>query len=169
MVETLAKIGIDLNSVLIYILDVGVLFAVIAYFVTGPVLKMMDHRRNLIKDNLEQAERIKQEFQEEWKHAEKEKKALRQDMEHQMMMLQKDLEEKRKAQEEAMSLKKAKMMEEIRSMVEEEKKSLIRHAETDVLQLIAKVISHIVSNKIPQEIVKESVEEAWKNFSHKKS
>lgn len=169
MVETLGKIGIDLSSVLIYVVDIGVLFGVIAYFVTGPVLNMMDSRRNIIKDNLEQAERIKQEFQKEREHAEKEKKAFRQDMEHQMMMLQKNLEEKRKTQEEALSLKKAKMMEEIRSMMEEEKKSLIQQAEKDVLQLIAKVISHIVSNKIPQEIVKESVEESWKNFSHKKS
>jgi hypothetical protein len=57
------------------------------------------------------------------------------------------------------------MLEEVRVLVEDEKGKILKKAEQQTLDLIAKVVMHIVSNKIPQEVVKESVSEAWKTYN----
>lgn len=163
--EVLAKLGIDFNNVIIYLVNFGILFGVIAYFVTGPVLKMLDKRRDTIRENLEKAEAIKREFMEEKQKADAERETLKAEMAEQLSMMKKELDQRRKEQEEALATKKAKMLEEVRTLVEDEKGKILQKAEQQTLDLIAKVVMHIVSNKIPQEVVKESVSEAWKTYN----
>lgn len=162
--EVLAKLGIDLSSVLIYLVNFGILLAVVAYFITGPILGVIKKRQKMIAENVAEADRIKNEFMEEKRKADQEKEALRAQMEQQMNDLKKELDLRRKAQEEEMELKKAKMLEEVRSLVEEEKQQILNKAEKQTLDLIEKVVLHVVSNKVPQDVVKGSVEEAWKSF-----
>jgi|CXWL01.1.fsa_nt_gi F-type H+-transporting ATPase subunit b len=162
--EALAKLGIDINSILIYLINFGILFAVVAYFITGPVVRMLEKRRKEIEGNLNKAETIKREFVDERKKLEKERDAVRVEMETQLSHMKKELESKRKQQEEAMDLKKAKMMEDMRSVMEEEKGKIMENAEKQTLDLISKVLMHIVSNKIPQEVIQESVRDAWKTY-----
>jgi len=163
--EVLAKLGIDFNNVIIYLVNFGILFGVIAYFVTGPVLKMLEKRRDTIRENLEKAEAIKREFMEEKRKADAEREALKAEMAEQLSMMKKELDQRRKEQEEALAMKKSKMLEEVRTLVEDEKGKILQKAEQQTLDLIAKVVMHIVSNKIPQEVVKESVSEAWKTYN----
>ena len=162
--EALSKLGIDFNSVILYLFNFGILFAVIAYFVTGPILKMLDDRKKTIKDNLEQAERIKNEFMREKVKSEKEKESMRVEMEKELADTKKEMDAKRRKMEEAMDLKKAKMLEEMRTVIEDEKGKIMKKAEQQTLDLIGKVIMHVVSNKIPQDVVKDSVNEAWKIY-----
>lgn len=163
--EALLKLGIDWQSILIYIVNIGILFGVIAYFVTGPILKILDDRRKQIRDNLEAAERIKNEFVAERKKADDDKKALRTELDRELTLLKKDLEEKRRIGEEALNVKKAKMLEEVRTLVEDEKGKILKTAETEALKLIENVILNIVSEKLPRTVVEESVRDAWKQFS----
>lgn len=162
--EALSKLGIDFTSVILYLFNFGILFAVIAYFVTGPIVKLLDERKKTIKDNLEQAEKIKNEFMQEKKRAEGEKESMRITMEKELGAMKKEMDDKRRKMEEAMEIKKAKMLEEMRSVVEEEKGKIMKRAEQQTLDLIGKVIMHVVSNKIPQDVVKDSVNEAWKMY-----
>jgi F0F1-type ATP synthase membrane subunit b/b' len=140
------------------------LFGVIGYFVTGPVLRILDKRRHTIKENLEKAESIKREFVAEQQKAAAEKEALKSEVANQLTHLKKELDIRRKEQEEALALKKAQMLEELRTLVEEEKGKILKKAEQQTLDLIAKVVLHIVSNKIPKEVIQESVSEAWKMY-----
>ena len=162
--EVFSSLGIDWNSVIIYVVNFGVLVAFLAYFFTGPLLKMIDERRDKIKNNLEEAERIKNEFVSEKKKADVEKEALKTEMEQKMGHLKKELDQRRKQQEEQMELKRAKMLEEVRSIVEEEKSLILKKAEAQTLALIEKVVLHVVSHKVPKEVVKSSVDEAWKSY-----
>lgn len=163
--EVLGKLGIDLNSVVLYLINFGILFAVIAYYVTGPVLRMLDERKKMIKNNLEEAEKIKREFMEEKIKADHERELIKADMSSQMDQLKKSLEERRKKQEGELLEKKTKMMEEIRVLVEDEKNKVLKKAEAETLNLITKIVMNIVSNKIPQEVVKESVTDSWKVYN----
>jgi len=162
--EVLGKLGIDFNSVVLYLLNFGILFAVVAYLITGPILRMIDQRTKTIKDNLEEAENIKREFLEEKKRADQEKASLKTEMSSQMAHLKKDLEKQRKDQEEEMNLRKAKMLEEVRTIVEEEKKNILKKAEQQTIDLVSKVVMHIVSQKIPKDVLRESVVDAWKKY-----
>ncbi|MDP3975672.1 MAG: hypothetical protein Q8P95_02030, partial [bacterium] len=89
---------------------------------------------------------------------------LQAEMARQLSLLQSDLDQKRKAQEDALALKKSKMIEEIRALADEEKKNIIKTAEKAVLGTMTKVILHIVSNKVPANVVQESVSDAWKHY-----
>lgn len=163
--EVLAKLGIDINSVIIYLVNFGILLAAVAYFITGPILRVITKRQEEIKQNISEAERIKNEFADEKRKADAEKNALKNDMEQQMSHLKKELDVRRKQQEEEMEAKKAKMLEEVRSIVEQEKSSILQKAEQQTLDLIEKVVLHVVSNNVPQDIVKSSVQDAWKKYS----
>lgn len=163
--DIFTNLGIDWHSVIVYVVNFGILVFVLAYFFTGPLLKIIDERRDHIKKNLEEAERIKNEFMQEKKRADAEKEALRTEMTQEMSDFKKELDKRRKDQEETLELRKAKMLEEVRSIVEEEKQNILRNAEQQTLDLIEKVVLHVVSNKVPDDVIKDSVQEAWKNYS----
>lgn len=163
--EILAKVGINFQSIVIYLVNIGILFGVISYFLTGPLMKVLDQRRKQISDNLEQAALIKEEFSAERKKLEKMNEALKTEMEQKLSHLKKEMDERRIREDEALSQKKSNMLEEIRLFVEEEKKGILKSAEREVLDLMAKVILQIVMNKIPEELVRQSVTEAWKQYS----
>lgn len=162
--EVFSSLGIDWNSVIIYVVNFGLLVAVIAYFFTGPLLKLIDERRDTIQKNLEEAERIKNEFMAEKKKADAEKETLKVEMEQKMSHLKKELDQKRKEEEEKLELRKAKMLEEVRSLVTEEKNNILKQAEKQTIELIEKVVLHVVSNNVPDDVVKSSVQDAWKNY-----
>ncbi len=64
-----------------------------------------------------------------------------------------------------MEAKKAKMLEEVRTIVANEKDSILKKAEQQTLSLIEKVVLHVVSNNVPQDIVKSSVKDAWNKYN----
>jgi len=94
-----------------------------------------------------------------------EKEALKVEMVQEMSKLKKELDLRRKEQEEKLELRKAKMMEEVRSIVAEEKGNILKSAEQQTLDLIEKVVLHVVSNNVPENVVKSSVQEAWKTYN----
>lgn len=162
--EVLGKLGINFNNVIIYLANFAVLAIIVAYFITGPILRIIEKRQKTIRENLEKAETIKREFMDEQKKMQKERELMKMEMESQLGNLKKDLEKKRKEQDETMDLKKAKMMEDMRTVMEEEKGRIMQNAEKQTLDLISKVLMHIVSNKIPQEVIRDSVRDAWKTY-----
>lgn len=163
--DIFSKLGINFHSILVYVVNFGILVALIAYFLTGPILKMIDDRRKKIEDNLNEAENIKAEFVKEKEKQHTEKELLKSEMEKELADLKKDMDEKRRTQEEAIEAKKSRMMEEINKFVDEEKQNIVKNAEKQVLELIEKVVLHVVSNKIPKKDVQESVQEAWSSFN----
>lgn len=163
--EALGKLGINLNNVIIYLANFGVLALVVGYFITGPILRVIEKRRKSIQDNLQKAETIKQEFMDERVKLEKQRDAIKAEMEQQMTHLKKEMDLKRKEQEDSLSLKKAKMLEDMRTLMEDEKSQILKKSEQQTLDLIGKVIMHVVSNKIPADVVKDSVKDAWKMYN----
>ncbi|MDP3975372.1 MAG: F0F1 ATP synthase subunit B, partial [bacterium] len=60
--EAFSRLGIDWNSVILYLINFGILAVVVGYFVTGPILRILDQRRQHIQSAVEEAEKLKQEF-----------------------------------------------------------------------------------------------------------
>jgi len=57
-------IGINLPLLLAFIVNFVILFGLLGVFAYKPILKMLDKRQAIIKDSMEQAERIKQQITE---------------------------------------------------------------------------------------------------------
>ena len=95
---------------------------------------------------------------------EKEKEVIRLEMEDQMNELRKDLEKKRKDAEAEIEAQRNKMIEEVRRAIEEQKKSIKDDVKKDMIEMVQRMVLYIVSNKIPQDIVRSSVNEAWEIY-----
>ncbi len=167
--DALSKLGVDWHSMLVYIVNIGILFGVIAYLVTGPLIKVLDQRRKEIKDNIEKAESIKNEFMQEKLKSEKERQAFKVQMEKQLSDLKAELELRRQEQEKALESKRTKMLSEVKELVEQEKAGILKAAEAQTLALIEKVVLYTVSHGIPQEMIQKSVHHAWDTLADKKS
>ena len=56
------------------------------------------------------------------------------------------------------------IIEEARKQAEETKKSILKEAEQETQKRIEKTILHVLKNKIPEDVVKASVQAAWKDL-----
>lgn len=163
--ENLTRLGLDIWSITIYAANFGLLILIISYFFVTPLLNVMDKRRNTIKGNIKEAEKLKAELKKQKEQMDLEKEHLNQRMEEEMKNLQKSLDLKRKEAEEQIDMKKSKMLDEVKATIDSHKKALQKEVEAQTLELIQKIVLHIVSNKVSKDIVSESVEEAWKTYN----
>ncbi len=162
--ESLARLGIDLWSLLLYAVNFGLVVFLVAKFLTKPMLKMLDERRNTIKKNIEEAEELRQEMAKQREKMEKEKEKMQASLAEELSKSRKEIDEKRKAAEAEIDAKKSKMLEEVKTIIDQEKANIIGSAEKEVLKLMQKVVMHVVSNQVPEDVVKKSVDSAWNQY-----
>lgn len=162
--ESLARLGIDLWSLLLYAVNFGLVILIVAKYLTKPILKVLDERKNQIKKNIEEAEKLREEMARHQEKMEQEKSAMQAKLHEELSKSKKEIEEKRKAVEAEIEAKKSKMLADVKAVIEEEKRTIMANAQADILKLMQKIVLHIVSNKIPADVVSESVTESWKQY-----
>ena len=165
--EALSRLGIDLWSILLYVVNMGVLVWLLAKYLFPKILHFLDERRNQIRQNLEEAEKLKDELSKQNKSMEDEKKLLQSTLQQELTDSRRAMEKKKKEAESEIDDKRSKMMEEIQSAIRDEKNNLIGNTQKDILSMVEKMVNYIVSNQIPVEVVKKSVNEAWGKYSGK--
>jgi len=158
----LAKI-IDVRSMLIYLVKYGLLLGVMAYFVYPKILKIIDERRNQISGNLDEAAKLRKDMAEQITNHSKEKDKLLIEIENDRNNLKKEFTDKKIELIKEMEEEKTKLMEEARIQINTEKRNIIINAEKQILSMIEKVIFKILSHQVPDDVVKKSVQEAWKS------
>jgi len=162
--ESLARLGIDLWSLLLYAVNFGLVVLIVAKYLTKPILKVLDERRDQIRKNVEEAEKLREEMARHQTKMEKEKSEMQAKLHDELRKSKKEIEEMRKTAEAEIEAKKGKMLVDIKAVIEEEKRTIMDHAQADVLKLMQKIVLHIVSNKIPADVISESVTESWKQY-----
>lgn len=162
--ENLSKLGIDLWSLLLYAVNFGLVVLLISKYLTKPILKVLDERKDQIKKNIEEAEKLREEMARHQEKMEQEKVAMQAKLHHELSQSKKEIEEKRKEAEAEIEAKKAKMLADVKAIIDEEKRSIVADAQADILKLMQRIVLHIVSNKIPTDVIKESVTESWNQY-----
>ena len=94
--EGFSKIGIDWWSVLLYLINYGILLVVLAKFVYPRILKAVDARRQLISENINDANSLRAELVKQTELAEKDRKALLKKLEEETALVKKELQQKNK-------------------------------------------------------------------------
>jgi F-type H+-transporting ATPase subunit b len=61
----IGALGIDLGALIAYLVNFGVLLVLLYLFAYKPLLAMLDQRSNRIKESLEEADRVRQDAQEQ--------------------------------------------------------------------------------------------------------
>ncbi len=160
--ENLAKLGIDFGSMLIYLINYGLLLAVLGYFVYPKIIEIIDKRRAEIENNLNESARLREEMNEQADDSKKEKESLLQELKEDKDKMKKELQEKRTELIAKMEEDRGKLLEEARKQIENEKDNIIQKAEQQIVGMIEKVVLKVLSNQVPEDVVKKSVGDAWK-------
>lgn len=162
--ESLAKIGIDLWGMVLYLVNYGLLLGVLAYFFYPKIIKAMDERRHIIKKNIEDTEHLQKVFKMQIENHKKEKEEMQAQIQKQGADLKKEWQEKRSELIQQMESERQKMMEDTKAELGKEKKEIVQSAEAEVLKIMKKVLMEVASQKIPEEVVTQSVAESWNKY-----
>jgi F-type H+-transporting ATPase subunit b len=165
--QGLQSLGIDLASLLIYAVNFGLLVGVTYVFFYKKIVSAMDERRENITSRLEQAEKIKLEFQEKLSEMEAAKKAKEAELNAELDKMKSFIADKKKALVAEMESERAAMLEKTSKEIEERKEKLVSEVEKELLNVVQKIVLEVVENRVPAEAIKSSVDDAWKNYSMK--
>lgn len=163
--EALSKLGIDFTSVGLYLLNIGVLVGLLSWLLVKPLLKFLDERKDLIVGNINEADLLKSEFQKKLEEMRKEKDEATEKIRIQMAQMQESLSMKQASLIAEMEAEREKILSEARAQIREEKDAILKSAEEETLKTMQKVIFYVLQNKVPAEVVKNSVSDAWKEYT----
>lgn len=162
--DIFSSLGVNWSSVLMYLVNFGILFVVVSYFATGPLLKILDKRRKFISETIDEAEKLKSEISKVKEKSQSEKDKMQAELAEERDNLHKEVDEQRKDMTGKIEEKKSHMLSEARSIIGEEKGKLLESVEEEVLDLIEKVVLAVVSDKIPKDVVLTSIQEEWDKY-----
>lgn len=162
--DRLAGLGIDLWSIVVYMANTGVVVAFLTYFLFKPILKFLDQRRKLIADSIEESKNLREEFAKKLEESTAEKKAMEAQLRQEMDNLHKFIESKRVELTKEIETQRVEMMNRAQADIDRRKTTLLKEAEKEVMQLMTKIILDIVQNKVPEQVIQESIHDAWKRY-----
>ena len=165
--DKLLSLGIDPWSMLVYLVNTGVLLVILTYFLYKPILKFIDQRRQQIIDNIEEAKNLQKGFEEKLAQGEAKRKETEETLKEEIDKLKKYTEEKKKKLLTEMEQARSDIMQKAREEIDAKKASLIKDAQNEVVKLMTKIILEIVENKVPENVIQESIESSWKEHSKK--
>lgn len=162
--EGLANLGIDFWGLVLYLVNFGLLALILIKFLYRPLLKVLDERRNNIKENLEEAERLKRDFEEEMNKRKEESEEV---LKHMRL----ELEETRRAAEDQAKevLKQAKqeretLMAETQAHLDRMKADLVSDVETELIEKIEQIVVRVTEERSSDKGLRASVDRAWKEI-----
>lgn len=159
--ENLAKLGIDGWSLVVYLVNFGLIWAVLGFLVFPKIIKIIDARRDQIRDNLETADKLRIELDEHVAKSRAERSKLLTDLTDEREKLVKEIDAQRVKILHDAEEQKEKILSEARSLIKEERKKLVKDVESAVIHLMQKTLISLLANKVPQEVIAESVETSW--------
>ncbi len=160
--ESLSKLGIDLWSILLYMINTGVIMVALFFLLYKPVLKFFDERRKLIADSINEAKNLREEFAHQLKQSQEEKKRSEAELRKELENMHRHIEAKRKELTAEMEEERTRMMQRAHEEIDKKKASIIKDAEKEVMQMMTRIILNIVQHKVPEKIIEESISDAWK-------
>ncbi len=163
--EGLAKLGIDPFSILLYLLNTGLLLVVLTYVLYKPILRYLDERRDQIRSSVEEAQLLKVELDKKSIEAAEASKNAEETLKREMENLRKFTEEKRAELTAEMETARNEMLAKADADITRRNNELMKEAEKATMDLIKKVVLHIVQNKVPEEVVEASIKDSWKQFN----
>ncbi|MBP7056991.1 hypothetical protein KBB08_00700 [Candidatus Gracilibacteria bacterium] len=165
--EGFSKIGIDWWSVLLYLINYGILLVVLAKFVYPRILKAVDARRQLISENINDANSLRAELVKQTELAEKDRKALLKKLEEETALVKKELQQKKKEMLDQIAIDREKLLADARLAISEEKQQLIAEVETKLIQVVQSAVLHIAMTEVSEKTVAASINKSWQQLEKK--
>lgn len=160
----IGKLGIDFYGILIYMVNTGLIIGVLTYLLYKPVLRVLDKRKKHISDQIGEAELIKSEFEKKLKEMQLAKEEAAAELQAKLDEMNRYVNETRRKLTEEMETEREAMLKKAATEIDARKESLIKEVEGELLKLISKIVLHIVHNRVPENVIEESVKDAWKTY-----
>lgn len=163
--DALGNLGIDGFSVLLYLVNFGILLLLLQRFAYRPLLKMLETRREQIKTDVQKAQTLREGLEIERADEEQARATRLAQLDQQISSA------KKMAREEAKKLlidadeQRDAILAQASSQVEEAIAGTIQEAEEEILTRIKKVVLQVLEDGVPEEVAKESVKKSWEAVS----
>jgi len=158
------KLGIDPISILVYMVNAGLVLVVLTYVLYKPLLRFIDERRKQITDSVEEARVIRDDFSARLEESREEKKKAELELRTEITNLQKFVDKKRHELVAEMEAARTEMMRKGNEELEKRKTEIVQEAEADIKKVMAKILLQVVQNKVPEKVILESIQEAWAQY-----
>lgn len=163
--EAFAKLGIDWKSMLLYLVNMGLLLALLTRWLYRPLLKVMDERRETVRKSLADAELLKHAFETESKRQKRETQDLLTKMQAEVTSAKTQAEARAKELIADAEARRTQMLADVRQEVEQTKQGMLKEVETEILSRIEKTVLHVLKHKVPEGVVRASAQESWQDLS----
>lgn len=164
--EVFAKFGLDPRSFFIYLGNMGVMLVLLIYFFYKPVLQYLDERREKISSSVREAENLKVEFAKRVEEMRLEKETTQKNLKEEIEHLKQYTEKKRSELLREMELERTRMIESTQAQLAEQSRQMMKDVEKRMKDVMKNILLDILSHKIPENVVQESIEESWQKFTH---
>lgn len=159
--ESFAKIGVDGWSVVLYLINYGLLFAILGWFLYKPIRKAMDSRKDTIQKSMRSAETLQSEMEAMMKEQTLARETSLAEMQAEKKALEKMLEEKRQTLLAEMEQERTTLLQQTHDQIDQEKDRVMHDVETRIVELVKKALFSVLSYHVPENVVQESVKKAW--------
>jgi F-type H+-transporting ATPase subunit b len=163
--EGLSNLGIDIKSILFYIINIGLFVLLLWYFLYEPVINILSARQQKISDTIDEANKIKAEFEKKFNEMTEEQLQVQARLKDEVEQMEKFIESQKQAMLEEVEAEKQAILNRTAEEIERRKAQLVSDAEKELLKIIQNIVLEIVQNKVPTETVQTSVQEAWSKYS----
>lgn len=160
--DKLLSLGIDPWQMLLYLVNTGLVIFILSRYLYKPILNIIDKRKEAIINNIEEAKNLQDEFEKKVTESERRRKESEEKLKEELKKLEKYTEQKRSELIAEMDQVRNDLMERTHKEIEERKANLIQEAEETIKGLMTRIILEIVENKVPEEVIQESIHSAWK-------
>lgn len=161
----LSKLGIDWWQILLYLVNFGLIVLLLSKFLYKPLLNYLDKRRDLIKQNIDEAENLKKEFDLEIKKQEAQTKKLLDQMNQEVAKAKQDAEVRAEELLQQAEQERKQIVADTKKQVEIMKNKIHEEVEQEIIVRMEETILDVLQNKVPKDIVKQSVKDSWKQLT----
>lgn len=165
--DGLGRLGIDIWWVIYYLVNYGIILALLGYYVYPKIDDVLEKRKTAINNSLDSANKLKKELAKEVEkfHAEHEK-ILKEAREQKKKWLI-EIENLKAQIIKEMDEKKAQSLKETQTMIDERKSAIFAEAKKEIYTIFIKSFQKL-SQKIPEPVITESIDEAWSTIHKSK-
>lgn len=158
--DGLGKLGIDVWGILYYLINYGLILAVLGIYVYPKIDLVLKKRQKDISDSLDNASNLKSELTKEVEKYHKEHARLLEEIRLQKKDWLAEIESMKSQILTEMEEKRSRTLEETDRIIAEKKSALLNEARQDIYAVIVRSF-HNLSKKIPEPIIQESIDDAW--------
>lgn len=163
--NALQNLGIDLWSLVLYLVNFGILAAVLTKFLYKPLLRTLDTRRETVKKNLDEAEELRKTLSEEREQREADARLIAAEASKELTIARADAEAKARAVLADAEAKREQMIAEAVADISRRKRAMVAEVEQELLSRVETVAMTVLRDKVPADVVRDSVKESWNSVS----